>query len=59
MYIPPSNGWIGMTQGLLLNAAFRIEPFSNGKMSRFAMQDLNNKVIHTVLFRQEESMWMP
>lgn len=56
MYIPPSNGWIGMTQGLLLNAAFRIEPFSNGKMSRFAMQDLNNKVIHTVLFRQEESM---
>jgi len=45
-----------MTQGPLLNAAFQIEPFSNGKMSRLAMQDLNNKVIHSVIFRQEESV---
>lgn len=54
--IPPRNGQLGMTQGVLLNAAFHIELFSDGKRSRLAVQDLNNKVIHTVFFRQEESM---
>lgn len=56
MSIPPGNGQLGMTQGGLLNAAFHIEPFSDGKRSRLAVQDLNNKVVHTVFFRQEQSM---
>lgn len=53
---PPGNGQLGMTQGGLLKAAFHAEPFSDGKRSRLAVQDRNNKVIHTSLFRQEQSM---
>lgn len=57
--VPPRSGQLGMTPGGLLSAAFHIEPFSDGKRSRLAVQDLNNKVVHTVFFRQEEPMWLP
>lgn len=36
-----------------------MEPFSDGKRSRLAVQDPNNEVIHSGFFRQEGSMRVP